>query len=806
MPYNIAIGLIIYITIWWHMSIFKKENFTIECKKSPSPGNFLKKYSSELKPFKNSIFIPDVETTSRHPAEKENVKGSTAIGGRWASSLREWVELGYGTYDTTPRCRVLTVGVAGKVFSWDLDFLSNEEKVELIHDTLHENIILGHNISFDLMWMLHIMDKSLPGSWLKIKPKYILDSMLLARFRFNVMIEGLTKSKNVIPISKRKKLFQENIPRVSMEAMCYALKIAPPDKTFQKPANWMLSMLDEERFDYVTGDVQNPEIFLLKIANDFSRSLKPTQGPIFTEPLMAARYLDKVWPFLKEYSGSLFVSARAGRRGVPFDIEHSTNLLKKLKTEFLLSVDELTKNESFKSIENTLTDYTKGEPSKLKDILIDYIKTLGKTPELSEKTGKPSLSDDSLAIIGVSNDTICKAYMARRHLQKNIDTVTQWIEYSKAGDGYVHPVLAPRANSLRESSESPNAQNLPTPPEYRAMVKAKNHNGEKHLIIATDYSAIELRIAVALAVRAFNKITEIIKTKNVPPSIKWMWKDFINKYECGDIVSLPERPIGDNAGMLAWKDYYSSLLAYLYEKAKDMPMLNGFKTLGDLHLPTAISFIKDIDLKGLSAIEYLSRLTKEERAQLKEKYKKQRQQAKAVNFGNLYGAEASGLWTYGITSYGLDWTLEEAAESRAAWFNAYPDAHLWQIWTKLTPYEKKVEYNTAWGIEKNGKIWHETTLSNRLFITTGYTNALNLQDQGTGADILARCKNTLPVDLEDKFLLAVHDELLFNIPASKAEMYKEKIESHMIDAANYYMKPYGVPVEVESSIGDVWIH
>ncbi len=789
------------------MSILVSKNNPLELVNAPIPGNFLKKYSGELKKFKNVIFIPDVETTSRHPDEVEHINGSTAIGGRWASTIRKWVEAGYGTYNPEPRCRILTVGVSGLVFSWDMDYLTDDEKAELITDTLHGRVILGHNISFDLTWLYYTLDKASPGKWKEIQPRFILDSMLLARFHFEIMIEGLTKAVNKIPFSKRMKLFQDNIPRVSMEAVCYALKLPPPDKTFQKPANWTLSMLDDERYEYVSGDVRNPEIFLMKIAENYAKNKKPIPGPIFTDSLQAARYLYGEWPWLREYSGSLYVSARAGRRGVPFNTKHAEGLSANLKQEFDDSVNKIIKAPSFAGVEKDLRDTSKGESTKIKTALINYLAELGKAPEINPQTGKPSLSDDALALLGVSKDPICIAYMTRRHLQKNIDTVTQWIGYARSGSGRVHPALAPRANSLRESSESPNGQNLPTPPEYRAMVAAEDIGGEEYVIIATDYSAIELRIATALAIRAYREITKTIKTGNVPKSIKWLWDEFIRKHEQGDDIEVPEKPTGETVGFEAWKHYYSGLLAYLYREAEAMPMLNGFKRLGDLHLPTALSFVEGLDLKGMTPIDYLASMTKEERASLKEIYKKPRQRAKAVNFGNLYGAEDEGLWKYGIASYGLDWSIQEASASRASWFKTYPDAHLWQVWTRLTPIEKKVVYNTTKEEqEENGKIWKSTTLGGRPFLTTGYTNALNLQDQGTGADILARCKNTMPSDIEDKFILSVHDELLFHVPAKKAEVYRRKIEEHMISSADYYLRDFGVPVEVESSVGKVWIH
>jgi DNA polymerase I-like protein with 3'-5' exonuclease and polymerase domains len=53
-----------------------------------------------------------------------------------------------------------------------------------------------------------------------------------------------------------------------------------------------------------------------------------------------------------------------------------------------------------------------------------------------------------------------------------------------------------------------------------------------------------------------------------------------------------------------------------------------------------------------------------------------------VNFGLLYGMTAEGLHRYGITSYGLKWTLDEAVAARDAWFQLFPEIGLWQMRTK----------------------------------------------------------------------------------------------------------------------------
>ena len=57
--------------------------------------------------------------------------------------------------------------------------------------------------------------------------------------------------------------------------------------------------------------------------------------------------------------------------------------------------------------------------------------------------------------------------------------------------------------------------------------------------------------------------------------------------------------------------------------------------------------------------------------------KAQRQAAKAVNFGLIFGMGAEGLRQYSSQSYGVDMTLEEAEQFRSAFFQNYHGINWW---------------------------------------------------------------------------------------------------------------------------------
>jgi DNA polymerase I-like protein with 3'-5' exonuclease and polymerase domains len=57
--------------------------------------------------------------------------------------------------------------------------------------------------------------------------------------------------------------------------------------------------------------------------------------------------------------------------------------------------------------------------------------------------------------------------------------------------------------------------------------------------------------------------------------------------------------------------------------------------------------------------------------------KADRQLAKAVNFGLLYGMGWKGFRVYARTQYGVDLTEQQAQQYRAAFFKAYPGLARW---------------------------------------------------------------------------------------------------------------------------------
>jgi len=178
--------------------------------------------------------------------------------------------------------------------------------------------------------------------------------------------------------------------------------------------------------------------------------------------------------------------------------------------------------------------------------------------------------------------------------------------------------------------------------------------------------------------------------------------------------------------------------------------------------------------------------------------KDDRQLAKAVNFGLLYGQGAEGLVRYALNSYGVTLELEQAKALRSAFFKHY---------TGLAAWHKK-----AW--EKASSTTEGRTLLGRRRLVTGETATdwdrfqalVNFRVQGTAADCLklAMVELALQLDPYDAQLVAtVHDELIVECPRADAESIQNICVNTMISAANKILHS-SIPIEVDAKICSNW--
>ncbi len=173
--------------------------------------------------------------------------------------------------------------------------------------------------------------------------------------------------------------------------------------------------------------------------------------------------------------------------------------------------------------------------------------------------------------------------------------------------------------------------------------------------------------------------------------------------------------------------------------------------------------------------------------------KEDRQSAKAVNFGLIYGISAKGLALYAKSSYGIDMSIDEAETIRDKFFRHFSSFKRWHEEIKRKLREEK---------EVRGE-----TLLGRPYVAYTFNDATNYPIQGTGADILKL--SVLLFDMYSskegvsaKVVNLVHDEIVVECKKEDGERVREILEKAMRDAGRYVLKR--VPVEVESTINEVW--
>jgi DNA polymerase-1 len=230
----------------------------------------------------------------------------------------------------------------------------------------------------------------------------------------------------------------------------------------------------------------------------------------------------------------------------------------------------------------------------------------------------------------------------------------------------------------------------------------------------------------------------------------------------------------DENHVLLSADYSQIELRIIADISKEENMLDAFNNGIDIHTATAAK------VYGITIEEVDST---------------QRRNAKAVNFGIIYGQSAFGL------SQNLGIPRKEAAEIIEQYFAQYPGI-------------KRYMTETMDFARENGFV--ETIMGRRRYLrdinsanqtVRGFAerNAINAPIQGSAADMIKIAMINIHQDIKDqqlqsKMTMQVHDELVFDVLKTEVEAMK-KIISHRMKTA---IKTT-VPIEVEIGEGNTWL-
>lgn len=172
----------------------------------------------------------------------------------------------------------------------------------------------------------------------------------------------------------------------------------------------------------------------------------------------------------------------------------------------------------------------------------------------------------------------------------------------------------------------------------------------------------------------------------------------------------------------------------------------------------------------------------------------QRRNAKAVNFGIVYGISSFGL------SQDLSISKKEAAEYIERYFESYPKIKAFLDGLVASAKEKKYSLT----MYHRRRPLPELSSSNFVQRSFGERVAMNAPIQGTAADIIKiamiRVHDRLAAEgLQSKLILQVHDELLIEAKQEELEQVRQILKEEMRKAADL-----SVDLEVDMHSGANW--
>ena len=199
------------------------------------------------------------------------------------------------------------------------------------------------------------------------------------------------------------------------------------------------------------------------------------------------------------------------------------------------------------------------------------------------------------------------------------------------------------------------------------------------------------------------------------------------------------------------------------------------------------AFNDDVDVHAMTASQVFN-------VPLEEVTKQMRSEAKAVNFGIVYGISDFGL----ATNIGIG--RKKAKEYIEKYFEKYPKIK--EYMDNAVEYCKEKGYvETLWGRRRYVPEIKSNNYNVRQF---GERVAMNAPIQGTAADIIKIAMVNIENELEErklkaKLILQVHDELVIEAPEEEIEIAKELLIRNMQNVIK--MK---VPLKAEAGMGKTW--
>ena len=413
--------------------------------------------------------------------------------------------------------------------------------------------------------------------------------------------------------------------------------------------------------------------------------------PIITENKLEGLFYMIEMPLVR-------VLAKMEANGVKIDIEGLRQISEEQAKEIL-------------EIENRIyeiagTSFNIGSPKQLGEILFEKLNI--KAPAKKTKTGQYPTGEEILQKI-VNENPIVQNILDYRSLTKLKSTYVDALpSLVNLNDGLIHTSYNQAITATgRLSSNNPNLQNIPVRTDKgREIRKAFVPRDENHILLAADYSQIELRIIAHLS---------------------------------GDTV-----------------------------------MQEAFRSGKDIHTDTA-SRVYGVAIEDVT--------------------QEMRRNAKAVNFGIIYGMSAFGL------AERLGISRSEASQIIKNYFKEY--IGIQEYIDKQVDFARQHGYvETMLGRRRYLK---DINAGNSVVRNFAERNAINAPIQGTSADMIKIAMASIHNEMisngmKSQMILQVHDELVFDVYKEELDLLSSIVKDKMINAL-----PLCVPIEVILNTGTNWL-
>ena len=154
-------------------------------------------------------------------------------------------------------------------------------------------------------------------------------------------------------------------------------------------------------------------------------------------------------------------------------------------------------------------EFNINSPKQLGAVLYDELKISSGGKQKKTATGARTTREDELAKMAEGNPVVADV-LAYRELQKLLGTYIEKMPALVGEDKRLHAEFIQAGTTTgRMSSQNPNLQNIPVKTEYGRRIREAFAAQKGYVIVAIDYSQIELRIAAALS--GDEKLVEIFK-------------------------------------------------------------------------------------------------------------------------------------------------------------------------------------------------------------------------------------------------------------------------------------------------------